>query len=330
MLEHRTRADLHLHSSHSFDVPDLPTLRPRALFEAALGGNDSVRPMDWFTLTDHDTMSGWEELVRELPEADRALVIPGVEHTLVDPTLGFTLHVNLYGLDPDMYADLQRRTETLDDLLTYCATSGIRCQYNHPTWWDRRELRRGQVDFGAVPALARRFEVLELNAARTPEQNLITLSLAEEYGLALTASSDSHTGEVGRAWTEAPADTADAFLDAVWTGQGTTHLESLTYEGLLREAHGLIDVIVDQGAGMTVSRTASSVGQTWVESLATRIVRSRMVQDNPAMRESLRLLLKQVSRPIMRTIMGMERRLEGRLAESPLGDYMATRSSRAA
>ena len=325
-----TRADLHLHSSHSFDVPDLPSLRPRALFEKALGGTGDFARMDWFTLTDHDTMSGWEELVKGLPEADRALVIPAVEHTLSDRALGFTLHVNLFGLDPDTYADLQRRVETLDDLLTFCATAGIRTQYNHPTWWERRELRRGEVDFARVPGLARRFDVLELNAARTPEQNLITLSMAEDMGLALTASSDSHTGEVGRAWTAAPAATADAFLGSVWRGEGTTHLEALSYAGLVREAHSLIDELVDHGSGMMMTRKASSAGQVWVESLATRIVRSRTVQENPAMRESLRRLLKQVSRPIMKTIMGMESRLDGRLAESALQPYMKARRTKAA
>ncbi len=325
-----TRADLHLHSSHSFDVPDLPSLRPRALFEKALGGTGDFARMDWFTLTDHDTMTGWVELVRGLSEADRALVIPAVEHTLRDTSLGFTLHVNLYGLDPDTYADLQRRVATLDDLITYCTTAGIRYQYNHPTWWERRELRRGDVDFGKVPSLASRFPVLELNAARTPEQNLITMSLAEDLGLALTASSDSHTGEVGRAFSAAPASTAATFLDAVWDGRGSTHLEALSYAGLIREAHTLIDELVDNGSSLIMTRTASSTAQIWIESLATRIVRSRTVQENPAMRESLRHLLKQVSRPIMKTIMGMEARLEGRLAESPLQLYMTSSKSRAA
>lgn len=330
MQSGHTRADLHLHSTHSFDVPDLPNLRPRALFEKAMtGGGDPHRRMDWFALTDHDTMSGWEELVRDLPEADRALVIPGVEHTLYDRRLGFTLHVNLFGLDPDAYAEMRRRVDTLDDLLLWCAVSGVRCQYNHPTWWVRRELRRGLVDFGRVPDIARRFDVLELNAARTPAQNLITISIAEELGLPLTASSDSHTGEVGRSWTSAPATSADAFMGAIWAGEGETHLESLSYAGLLNEAHALVDVIMDHGVGTAASRTASSAGQTWIEELGGRIVLSRVVRENPAMRDSMRGLLKQLARPIMHTIMGMERRLEGRLAGSPLGGYMS-RHTRAA
>jgi len=313
-----TRADLHLHSSYSFDVPDLPALRPRALFEKALG----EAGMDWFVLTDHDTLAGWEALTAELGPEDRRRVIAGVEHTLFDSGLGFTLHVNIYGLDPDRYADLNRRVGGIDDLLAYCREHDLRCQYNHPTWWERRELRRGGVDFAKVPATASRFEVLELNAARTEAQNMITASIARELGLPLTAGSDSHTGEVGRAWTEAPAADPDAFLAAVWRGDARTHLSNLSYRGLVREAHALIDEIVDSGHGLVGSRTASSAGQTWLETAAARVVQARLVRRHPAMRESLRSLLKQVSRPIMGLVMELERRLEDRLAASALGVYM--------
>jgi len=313
-----TRADLHLHSSSSFDVPDLPALRPRALFEKALG----EAGMDWFVLTDHDTLAGWEALVKELGPEDRRRVIAGVEHTLFDADLGFTLHVNVFGLDPDRYADLVRRVGGIEDLLAYCRDHGLPCQYNHPTWWERRELRRGVVDFARVPETAARFPVLELNAARTEAQNMITASIARELGLPLTAGSDSHTGEVGRAWTEAPAATAADFLAAVWRGESRTHLSTLSYRGLVDEAHALIDEILDRGEGVAGTRTASSAGQTWLETAAARVVQARMVRRHPAMRESLRSLLKQVSRPIMGVVMELERRLEDRLADSALGVYM--------
>ena len=318
-----TRADLHLHSSYSFDVPDLPALRPRALFEKALGHPDEERRLDWFTLTDHDTLAGWESLVAQLSETDRALVIPAVEHTLFDASLGFTLHVNIYGLDPDRYDDLRRRVGSLDELLAYGREYGLKCQYNHPTWWDRRELRRDQVDFARVPEVASRFDMLELNAARTPAQNLITTSMARQHGLPLTAGSDSHTGEVGRGWNSAKADTATSFLDAVWRGEGGTGLVSLSYLSLLEEAHALIDELVDHGGEFVLgSRRASSRSQGWLETAASKVVQARRVRENPRMRESLRTMMKHVSRPIMGIVMELERRLEGKLADSALSHYM--------
>jgi len=323
-----TRADLHLHSSYSFDVPDLPALRPRALFEKALDHPVADRRLDWFTLTDHDTLAGWESLVAELGETDRALVIPAVEHTLHDRSLGFTIHVNIYGLDPDRYADLRRRVSSLDELLAYGRQYGLKCQYNHPTWWDRRELRRDLVDFSRVPEVASRFDMLELNAARTPAQNLITTSLAQEFGLPLTAGSDSHTGDVGRGWTSASADSASEFLDAVWRGEGGTGLVSLSYLSLVEEAHALIDELVDHGSHLVPgSRTASTRSQTWLETAASRVVQARRVKENPIVRESLRALMKHVSRPIMGVVMELERRLEGRLADSALSPYMILQDS---
>jgi len=316
------KADLHVHSSYSFDVPALPALHPRALFEAALGHPDPDRRMDYFALTDHDTMEGYAALVRRLPEADRALVIPGVEHTLYDPSLGFTIHVNLYGLDPDLYAELKRRVTTLDDLLAFAREHAIRCQYNHPTWWERAELRRGEVDFSRVPEIAARFDMLELNAARTPLQNLITIGLAAELALPVTASSDTHTGLVGRACTEAVADTPAEFLRAVWAGEGATHLATLSRESLVFEAHGLIDAYLDLSAGPVGVREIRGQAQAWLENAATRVISSRWIRNNPTARESLRVLLKRASRPIMRGVMLHEHRLDRRLEGSVLRGYL--------
>ncbi|MBU0743575.1 hypothetical protein KKG45_10440 [bacterium] len=317
------KADLHVHSSYSFDVPLLPALHPRALFETALGHRDADRRMDYFVLTDHDTMDGYEALMRRLSESDRALVIPGVEHTLYDPSLGFTIHVNLYGLDPDLYARLRMSVTTLDDLLAFAREHALRCQYNHPTWWERAELRRGDVDFSRVPEIAARFDMLELNAARTPLQNLITAGLAAELNLPITASSDTHTGVVGRACTEAVADTKAEFLRAVWAGEGATHLTTLSQESLVDEAHGLIDSYLDRTSGAVRAREIRSQSQAWLESAASRVVSSHWVRNNPAARESLRTLLKQASRPIMRCVMLYEERLDRRLEGSSLRGYLS-------
>ncbi len=325
------KTDLHVHSSCSFDVPPMKALHPRALFEAALNHPDERMRMDYFALTDHDTMDGYETLMRELPEADRALVIPGVEHTLYDPTIGFTIHVNVYGLDPDMYALLKARVRTLDDMLGFVKHHGLRCQYNHPTWWERDEMRRGEVDFSLVPSIAARFDMLELNAARTPLQNLITAGLAEELRLPLTASSDTHTGAVGRAYTEALADTPAEFLASVWNGEGRTHLTTLSQASLVDEAHGMIDELLDGANDALKVREIRSQAQARLEAAATRVIRSRWVRGNATARESLRLLLKQASRPIMRWVMLYEERLDRRLADSELRSYLArTTASRAA
>lgn len=315
------RADLHVHSSASFDVPDLKVLHPVALFEKAVRHPDPERRMDYFALTDHDTMAGYMTLMRELGPEDRRLVIPAVEHTLRDPGIGFTIHVNLFRIHPEQYAELQRRVTSLDELIDFCDEAGILYQYNHPTWWERRELKRGQVDFRKVPLIAERFPVLELNAGRTARQNLITRMIAAEQRKGLTSSTDTHTGDVGRAHTLAAGETADEFMSAVWRGESEMSLHVITYDGLLEEAHAMIDQIMSPQSGSLAGRKASKKGQGVFEGLGAKLVASRLVRDHERVNRSLRSVLRQASKPIMKFVMGYERRLEDRLAVSGLAPY---------
>ena len=317
-----SRADLHAHSSFSYDVPNLASLEPRALFEKALGNPEAQARMDFFCLTDHDTMDGWSDLVRQLPESDRKLVIPAVEHTLLDPTVGFTIHVNIYGLDPDTYARLQRQVETVDCLLAFCAEHGLRCQYNHPTWWEVDEYRAGLVDFELVPLLARRFPVLELNAGRTAAANLITMRLAQDLGKVLTSNSDSHCGDIGIACNEADGNNPEEFLANIWAGRNTTRSRFLTYDNLLETVHGMIDGILDEEPVGVDQHTLRANNRILTMALA-RLLASQKMRRWRAMREGVRLSLKQLSKPIVRRKMGFEEELEARLATSRLGSYLS-------
>ncbi|MEZ4386906.1 MAG: PHP domain-containing protein [Candidatus Krumholzibacteriia bacterium] len=313
-MKNLRKADLHLHSNVSHDVPDLESLSPRALFEKALGNPDPARRMDYFTLTDHDTMDGYRRLIRELPEADRRLVIPGVEHTLRDPDLGFSIHVNLFLLDPDRYAHLRREVETVDDLLHFCGEHQILAQYNHPTWFEHDELRLGQIDFAKVPYVAEVFQVLELNAGRPRRLNQATRELAHRYGKALTANSDSHSGDVGLAHNVAPGDTAVAWLHNVWAGLGTVASADMTYSGMLNVVHDLIDAVLDSCEGLTLAESMIHTRHRLVEALAVHLLNSRWLRRPGPAREGLRLLLKQISRPAIISWLHQERRLARQLA----------------
>ncbi|MBD3220454.1 hypothetical protein GF314_04355 [bacterium] len=308
------KADLHLHSNVSHDVPDLESLSPRALFEKALGNRDGSRRMDYFTLTDHDTMDGYRRLIRELPEADQRLVIPGVEHTLQDPDLGFSIHINLFLLHPDTYARLRQEVVTVDDLVHFCREKGILAQYNHPTWFEHDELRRGQVDFGKVQWVAEVFRVLELNAGRPRRLNEATEQLACAQGKVLTANSDSHSGDPGLAHNIAPGETAEAWLRNVWAGLGTVKAHDMTYTGMLNVAHGLIDAVLDDREGLILAESMIHAQHRLVEALAVRLVNSGVLRRPGLAREGLRLLLKQISRPAILTWLHKEHQLAERLS----------------
>ncbi len=306
------QADLHLHSTASDDVPGVARLTPRALFEKALG----ERRLDYFTLTDHDTMAGWEELVRELPEADRDLVIPAVEHTLRDPGLGFAIHVNLYLLDPDQYAQIRREVVTLDELFDYCVPRGIPMQYNHPTWFEPAEWRSGRVDFGKVRALATRFQVIELNAGRPERLNEATLSLACQLDRVLTSNSDSHNGDVGLSRNYAPGDCARDYLANIWLGRGTISPSDMTYDGMLAIVHELIDSVLDERGERIVGENVLHHQHRLVRLFVRHLVNSRRLRRGPA-RGVIRQVLRQVSRPVVNRWLDREHELARRLAADP-------------
>jgi predicted metal-dependent phosphoesterase TrpH len=90
-----TAVDLHAHSTRSDGV-----LTPQALVrDAAAAG---VRT---FSLTDHDTLAGYRELVAEATIPEGLTLIPGVEiNALVTRDLGLwegELHILGFGMDPD-------------------------------------------------------------------------------------------------------------------------------------------------------------------------------------------------------------------------------------
>jgi len=322
------KADLHVHSSASFDVPDLPAFSPLALFRRATEHSDPARRMDFFALTDHDTMAGYEQLIVQLLPEERARVIPAVEHTLQDPSIGFTIHVNLFGLTPEQYRKIRRARFGLDALLAYCDANGILAQYNHPAWWERRELKAGVVDFDRVRQVASRFRVIEVSAARTRQQNRIAVGLAAELGLSLTCSTDTHTGDVGRACTEAHGDTVADFLDAIRRGDTLIHFDSLSRSGLVRESRGLIEEYIERGPDVRRRRESGRPILARLEELATRVVGSSWARNSRLFRRSLRTLMNGITRLFACLVLKHENGLERRLADSELSEFMQPKPPR--
>lgn len=315
---HLCNADLHVHSCRSHDVPDLEPFTPRALFEQAL----EREGMDYFALTDHDTMAGYEELIRRLPEGERRLVIPGVEHTLRDPEIGFALHANLLMITPDQYAEIRRRIVRLPELAEYCRSRGIFMQYNHPTWWERAELRAGRVRLERVIYAAEFFDALEINAKRTRMMNTITANLARSLEKPLTCNSDTHAGELGLAYNRAPAETAQEFLENIWSGRALPIISHMTDQSLLNMAHTVIDSLFAQPEGLCLTASARQAPRPRLERFTRRLLSSRRVMRNRVTREPLRALLKHAARPFVRGVMARERNLERSLCASGLRRYI--------
>lgn len=232
------KADLHLHSSYSHDVPDLPELSPRALYDKAV-----TRGMDFFTLTDHDTMKGVHALARELEreygQRPPIPLISGVELKVRDPRIGHTVHINVLDLNTRQLRELGRRRRCMRNFLAYCREQRLYHAYNHPFWFERREHPR----LTTILELIREFPVVELNAGRIPEVNRRTARLAWHQGRHLVANSDSHTGQVGRAYTMAPGDTPTEFLGNILCGNSHAVPDHLMYRGFMAEITQVIDLV---------------------------------------------------------------------------------------
>ncbi len=232
------KADLHLHSNYSYDVPDLPELTPRALYNSAVESG-----MGLFTLTDHDTMRGIEGLIRELEaEFGDSPPIPaftGIEMKIRDPQVGHTIHVNILGLTRRDWGQLARRRNSLGEFLAYCRDHGLHHTYNHPFWFEKGE--RATTD--TILRLVEQFPVIELNAGRIPRLNARTAKLARQCGMQVVAASDSHTGRVGRAFTEAPGETWEEFLGNIRLGASRAVPCHLSYREFIREIKETIDLV---------------------------------------------------------------------------------------
>lgn len=249
------KADLHLHSSYSYDVLNLPELSPRALYDKAVADG-----MGFFTLTDHETILGIQALKKELAaeygEKPPIPVITGIEIKVRDPKIGHTVHVNVLGLDQRQMLELARRRKSIDRFLEFCQQEDLYHAYNHPFWFERGE--RGELS--TIKALIKRFPIVEMNAGRIPQLNGRTLQLARAMGKQVIATSDSHTGQVGKAYTMAPGDTPEQFLRNIRNGVSQAVPHNVTIREFIREVGETIDLVF-------VRQTAFRIKPTFLRQL---------------------------------------------------------------
>ena len=232
----RSRADLHVHSSHSE--------RPSYWVLQKLGAPESYtdplevyracrnRGMDFVTITDHNRIQGCLE-IGHLPGT-----FTGVEATTYFPENGCKIHCLAYGFSEAQFGEIQRLRENIFDLRRYLVEEGIVHSIAHPLY-----SVNGRLDletFEKLLVLFNRFE--GLNGSRHPRASLIATVIAENldretlYRLAdrhglepggaepwkksFTGGSDDHGGlHCGCAFTETAAcRTAGEYLNLLAEG----------------------------------------------------------------------------------------------------------------
>lgn len=236
MEEGWKRADLHVHTNCSFDVLPVKELSPENLYQKAL-----ERGLDYITFTDHDTIEAYEIL-----GWDREKLVPGVEMTVRDLDFaGHALHINVFQFEREEFYELKEIAELEHDLrafIKYLKRHKLPFVYNHPFWFEFHQ----EPNPGAVPKLARLFPVLEYNMHELKQKNELTIALAEKFGKGIVATTDTHSGKIGKVYTLAKGDNFSEFFKNIAKGESYIVPEDLTREFLVSEMNTWIDMIFDK------------------------------------------------------------------------------------
>ncbi|MBD3235804.1 MAG: PHP domain-containing protein [Candidatus Eisenbacteria bacterium] len=302
------RADLHVHSSYSHDVPGLPAFSPRALYDLAV-----ERGMGLFTLTDHDTLDGFLALQRELRSVygnhPPIPLISGVELKVCDPAVGHTIHLNVLGLTQEQMIDLMRRAHNVEAFVGYCRDRGLFHVYNHPFWFERGE----RANLGAVESLIERLPVIELNAGRIRELNARTEELARRYSKPVVAASDTHTGQIGKSFTVAPGKSAAEFLENVLGGQAQVFPQHIAFREFLAEISLTVDLFLQgmtRQAELPLPKGIDPRTEFW-----GRMLGRRWLFQRPLTRRGLGAIFKLLARPPAQAFIREQHRMLLRLDE---------------
>src|ERR1051325_9556578 len=224
------RVDLHCHSLAS-NRPSDAMLRvlncPESYSEPeAVYAQAKARGMSFVTITDHDSIDGVMRI------AGRTDVIVGEELSCRFPEEGCLIHVVGGGLDGADHKELAARAGDVYRVAEYLETRRLAHAVAHPLYRQNEKLERWHLERlmllfkgfeclnGAHSPLHREaFEPLldrldENEIGRLEERHGIKARWPEPWVKSRTAGSDDHgLLNVGRTWTEFPADvltTADA------------------------------------------------------------------------------------------------------------------------
>jgi hypothetical protein len=99
----------------------------------------------------------------------------------------------------------------IERLVAYLKDEHLSFTFNHPFWHEPRE----KPNLRAIFDLAELFPVLEYNMGRIARINAQALRLAQAKGRGIVATTDTHVGDIGRAFTIARGGTFLEFFDQI-------------------------------------------------------------------------------------------------------------------
>lgn len=257
-------ADLHVHTLHSYDVIPTRQVDPLALYNKArrLG-------MTYVAFTDHDTMAAYDQI-----GWTREGLVPAVEVKILDPrNVGHTIHVNVYTLNRRQFLEIQQIAGKAHDIVTlagYLKAEGLPFIFNHPFWHEPEE----KPNLRGVLDVAHLFPVLEYNMGRIGRINAQALRLADSLSKGIVAATDSHVGEIGRAFTLARSGSFREFFDRIAARESHLSPADLTLSRLKEETSLRIHRLFDKTGWLQAKESLSmDTGNAILDGIISQVAR---------------------------------------------------------
>lgn len=219
------KADLHVHTCCSHDVPGWSKVHPKVLFDRAVSSG-----MNYVTFTDHDTMGAFDLL-----GWNREKLVTGVELSITDiENVGHTIHVNIFELDKEQFdtvASISTTKRDLFEIIDFLKDNDLPYMYNHPFWFATGE----RPNLSAIPEIAKHFPLIEYNIQDLKQKNEFAMALANRLGKGMAITTDSHTGSIGAAYTIAEGDDFRSFFNNICKGNSRLVMDVPLWKHLSRE-----------------------------------------------------------------------------------------------
>ncbi|WP_094228639.1 PHP domain-containing protein [Methanolobus psychrotolerans] len=259
------KADLHVHTSCSYDVPKSKFTYPKNLLKKA-----NLDGLDFVTFTDHDTVSAYDIMGWNIDK-----LIPGVELSITDmQNVGHTVHINAFEFDKSQYAEIElivQKEKNIYDLIDYFKSNDIPHIYNHPFWFKPGE----KPNIFAVTELAKHFPVIEYNMQDLHKKNLFSMMLAQRYRKGMAVTTDSHTGRIGRVYTVAKGDTFREYFRNIEKGRSYMMIDEPIWKHITQELNAWIELVFNMENG-TSEETRYSTGVNTFDKIVSLVGKDRL------------------------------------------------------
>lgn len=198
-------------------VPDLKNYElyfhlpymPKQVFDSAMKSG-----MDFFAITDHDTIDGAMDLIKKYPHLKKKVIVGEEVSATLDKK--YSMHIGVYGINPKHHAEIQAKKHDARQLVKYLKSNNILFALNHITGYIWGQVR--PININEIKKCLELFEIMEIrNGIMEEHNNKISEILAKIFNKGVTAGTDSHSLRVGKTYTAAYADSKEEFLEKIRT-----------------------------------------------------------------------------------------------------------------